>query len=63
MLAVENCQSSSFSIRGDLGADGDGYVRGYSIIVDGYIIFVKQVYGTGDPSVNHIVILPDTGNQ
>ena len=54
-----------FEITGDLGADGTGATDSSVITVvrDGttYRGFVKRVYSAGDPSVNHIIIVPDNG--
>lgn len=51
----------SFTIDGDLGADGGGQVEGRTLesTVNGrtYLGLVKRVYGAGDPSVNHLVIV------
>jgi subtilisin family serine protease len=56
---------TSFTIDGDLGADGSGsldatvltsYQNGKT-----YKGFVKRVYNTGDPSVNHLIIVENNG--
>lgn len=53
---------SSFYITGNLGADGDGSVDtyDYSLLFGGiqHDVFIKRVYGAGDPSVNHAMIIP-----
>jgi hypothetical protein len=54
-----------FEITGNLGADGSGSTdlatltstRGATV----YKGFVKRVYGTSDPSVNHLIIVEDNG--
>ncbi len=51
----------SFTISGNLGADGAGQVNG-SVLetrhgATTYLGFVKRVYGAGDPSVNHLIIV------
>ncbi|MBI4169230.1 MAG: choice-of-anchor D domain-containing protein, partial [Acidobacteria bacterium] len=53
-----------FTIAGDLGADGAGAAddavlaaRRHGITYRG---FIKRVYGTADPSVNHLVIVADS---
>ncbi|MCX6856971.1 MAG: choice-of-anchor D domain-containing protein [Verrucomicrobia bacterium] len=54
---------TSFSISGDLGADGYGTTDAAVLThrVDGvtYKGFFKSVRGTSDPSVNHLIILED----
>jgi len=53
----------SFTVWGNLGADGFGSVDGIiiSTVVNGvsYTGFVKRVFGAFDPSVNHLIILQD----
>ncbi len=54
---------SSFSIDGNLGADGGGSVDGSVLVASvggaSHRAFVKRVFRTGDPSVNHLVIVAD----
>ena len=54
-----------FTITGDNGADGGGQVDGAVLPIfaggQAYTLFVKRVYNAGDPSVNHIVIVPGNG--
>ena len=54
-----------FEITGNLGADGSGSndTAVISMVNNGtnYRGFVKRVYNAGDPSVNHIIIIPDNG--
>ncbi len=65
VMAATNISISTFQITGDLGADGGGSVDGATLhtTVNGnpYTIFAKRVFNAGDPSVNHIVIVPGTG--
>ncbi|MFB0516570.1 MAG: choice-of-anchor D domain-containing protein, partial [Candidatus Neomarinimicrobiota bacterium] len=53
----------NFEISGYLGADGSGYADGavLEMMKHGvtYYGFVKRVYGAGDPSVNHLVVVAD----
>lgn len=55
----------SFQIDGNLGADGGGSTDTavLSLTYGGtnYRGFVKRVYNAGDPSVNHLIIVPDNG--
>ncbi len=66
LFAAEIDQISNFQITGNLGADGGGAVDGLEFTVNGaagaYRAFVKRVYGSGDPSVNHLIIVPEGGN-
>jgi hypothetical protein len=54
---------TTFRITGDLGADGLGSVDAatLSVTLGGihYLGFVKRVYGAGDASVNHLIIVRD----
>ncbi|WP_367275754.1 S8 family serine peptidase [Marivirga sp.] len=56
---------NSFSINGNLGADGSGSVDGAVIEMTkngkNYVGFVKRVYNAYDPSVNHLIIVEDNG--
>jgi len=62
VMATDSMSISTFEITGNLGADGsgnaDGTSFGTSVGGQSYLIFAKRVYGTSDPSVNHIVIVP-----
>ena len=53
-------------MSGNLGADGSGQAIGFSTeVVTGNMgstsvrAFVKEVWGTGSPSVNHMIIVQD----
>lgn len=65
VLMVDELRANSFSIRGNLGHDGVGSVNvsTLSTTVQGqpFTIFVKRVFGAGNPSVNHLIIVPGTG--
>ncbi len=64
-LAAHQISISTFSITGNNGADGSGSVDGavLSTTVKGqpFTLYVKRVFSAGDPSINHIVIVPGTG--
>ncbi|HPM84515.1 MAG TPA: SdrD B-like domain-containing protein [Candidatus Anammoximicrobium sp.] len=66
VLAAEDIDVNSFSISGDLGADGggaaDGAVLHTNVTSHEFTLFVKRVYNAGDPSVNQIVIVPGDGS-
>jgi len=55
-----------FSIDGNLGADGSGDVSGAVLNVTqggiNYKGFVKRVYNSFDPSINHLIIMKDNGS-
>ncbi|NEP86225.1 MAG: LamG domain-containing protein [Okeania sp. SIO2C2] len=57
---------NSFEITGNLGADSHGSVDGIVLNTEvggvTFSGFVKRVYGTTDPSVNHLVILENNGS-
>ncbi|OYW76159.1 MAG: hypothetical protein B7Z37_09995 [Verrucomicrobia bacterium 12-59-8] len=57
---------SSFSIAGNLGADGSGSVDGTVLTATrgstSFKGFVKRVYNAGDPSINHLIIIADNGS-
>jgi hypothetical protein len=62
-LSADLDRATSFSVRGDLGANGSGKVSGsvltrtfHGITYKG---FFKSVSGTTDPSVNHLIIVED----
>jgi hypothetical protein len=50
-------------ISGNLGADGQGSADGATIDFDfggtSHRVYLKRVFGTDDPSVNHVFILPE----
>lgn len=52
---------NSFSINGNLGADGGGFADATVLNTTkngvSYSGFVKRVYSAGDPSVNHLIIV------
>jgi subtilisin family serine protease len=64
VLAADLDGIDSFSVEGDLGADGFGAVNASLMELRWlgvrYRILAKRVYYSGRPSVNHLVILPDS---
>lgn len=64
-LAADLDGVSYFELTGYLGADGSGNVDGTVLqtTVNGvtYYGFVKRVYNAFDPSVNHLIIVADSG--
>ncbi|WP_367390391.1 hypothetical protein [Lewinella sp. LCG006] len=64
LFAADLDMVDEFFISGNLGADGGGSTSAASLSytdADGnaYTGFVKRVFGTGDASVNHLIIVPD----
>lgn len=60
VLAADLAGPSAFRMSGSLGADGGGSASGAILRRHGYVGFLKRVYGTSAPSVNHLIILPDS---
>ena len=61
VLVAKSIDISGFNISGGLGADGDGDYSTDILSIPGYSktysAYIKTVGGTGDPSVNHIIII------
>jgi hypothetical protein len=62
VLQVASMSISTFTIDGNIGADGEGVVDTLSFTTSylgsEYSVFVKRVGDAFDPSINHIIILP-----
>ena len=67
VFAADINNISSFDITGNLGADGSGTAAGsvldYNHNGINYKGFVKKVFDSFDPSVNHLVIVRDQGGS
>ncbi len=64
VMSAYNTSIDEFTIQGGLGADNSGVVNSFIMTIGDYMIYVKTVGGTNDPSVNHIVIMnPETPNN
>jgi Zn-dependent metalloprotease len=67
ILAADIDTLNNFTITGNLGADGSGNVQGFEIELNRggktYYGYGKKVYGTSDPSVNHLIIVPSEGSS
>lgn len=65
LMSADITNINTFTISGNNGADGRGTASGFDYTVTvgcmTYYVFVKQVYGAGDPSINHVFIVPDNG--
>jgi len=59
VLGASSISINNFSIFGDNGHDGAGTADGVVLNVPGARVLAKRVYGTANPSINHIVIVPD----
>jgi len=61
-LVATGIDITGFYISGNLGADGSGNVKHDQFVASvgghDFTIFYKCVYGTSDPSVNHLIIVP-----
>jgi hypothetical protein len=61
VLAARGVNIGTFSIEGDIGADGSGEVDSYNFQTNHpsgvHQTFVKRVWDAGDPSINHIIIV------
>jgi hypothetical protein len=65
VMGAAGISINTFEITGNNGADGGGQVNGDILhtTVNGqeYTIFVKRVFAAGDPTVNHIIMVPGDG--
>ncbi len=65
VMAADLDNVSFFQITGNNGADGsgvaDGYVFSTTVNTITYDVFVKRVYNASDPSINHVMIIPQNG--
>jgi len=61
-MVATNIAITSFSISGNLGADHGGSRKSGRLVVSvgghDFSVFYRCVYGAGDPSVNHLIIIP-----
>jgi hypothetical protein len=62
VFAADFAGVNDFAITGDLGADGSGQVSVDEFTVQkggaSYRAFVHRVHGAGDPSINHLILVP-----
>jgi hypothetical protein len=65
-FAARGISITSFSITGNNGADGSGSADGAVLSTSAgglqFAIYVKRVFSAGDPSINHIIIVPGDGS-
>jgi len=56
--------ATEFFITGNTGADGEGFSKESTVTASAcgtyYTAYIKKIYGSGDPSINHMVIVPST---
>jgi len=62
VLIADNINVNEFTIAGNIGADGDGTAEVATVDLGGYTMFYKSVFDAGDPSINHIIIVPGTAD-
>ena len=62
VLIADNIDVNEFTIAGNIGADGDGEVAVETVDLGSHTMFYKSVYDAGDPSINHIIIVPGTAD-
>lgn len=66
VTAVHGMNINQFGIYGNVGADGGGNVsyEKFEVTVGlfTYTVFFKKIYDAGDPSVNHLIIVPAAGD-
>jgi len=67
VMAADINKAYSFAVTGGLGADGAGIADEVTLTLqsNGHTFngYVKRVYGAGDASVNHLIIVENIGNQ
>jgi len=67
VMAADINKAYSFAVTGGLGADGAGSADEATLTMqsNGHTFngFIKRVYGAGDASVNHLIIVENIGNQ
>ena len=57
-----NIDIESFSINGNVGADGSGNMDIFEYSTGTWSLYSKRIYNAGDPSVNHIIIINTDGS-
>ena len=66
VMVATGIDIEEFSITGDIGADGSGdyEVNVFNLTSKGrqFTCFNKQVYDSGDPSINHFIFVPGNGS-
>ena len=60
MLETTVTGSGTFSITGNLGADGSGYAQAQEYEIQGWKVFRKSLYNTRDPEINHLILLSNS---
>ena len=58
ILAATDISIDFFRITGNNGADGSGAADGAILSLGEFTVFVKRVHSAGDPSINHIILVP-----
>ena len=61
VMIADNIAISEFNISGDIGADGEGATAAsVDPVIPGWTLFYKTVGSTSDPSINHLILVPDS---
>ena len=67
VLGAHNISIDRFGIYGNVGADGGGNTssESFELTVNTvtYTAFFKKIWNAGDPSVNHLILVPATGGS
>ncbi len=63
VMMADNISINQFSIWGNIGADGGGQQNHDSAPLNGgqYTLFYKSVFDANDPTINHMIIVPGSG--
>ncbi|MEI8270349.1 MAG: hypothetical protein WCG45_03185 [bacterium] len=67
VLYAKGISIEKFFLEGEFGADGSGSVASGDFTVQDssentYTVYYKQIYDSGDPSINQLIIVPGTGH-
>lgn len=67
VLGAQDMSIDHLEITGLTGTNGNGSTEGTNVLLGAngrnYLVFMKQVWAAGDPSINHLVIVPYNGQQ
>jgi hypothetical protein len=66
VLAASNISITSFSINGELGADGEGTSNYGDFPITGWTVYWKTIHdgsvSGGDPRIHHMILVPGNGS-
>ena len=65
VLSALNVETDQFKVDGNLGADGGGRTSTDTVQLNesGYKLYLRRVWGAGDPSVNQLIIVKATDHD